>query len=183
MNDLAEKDKKLRSVHERLATLAQNSASATVILAKRAEEAERELRWAKEGRQSAERREDLAKREAEALRSSSVGFDPASRVNTLINAQAGNMPGGVGPSTGDQVARISQLEGLMDTYKAELEAISRDSRDVEAALTHGAGLVKQSALEEAERRIAQLEHSESRLCFQLPGRSAFGCPLTGGRRY
>ncbi len=70
------------------------------------------------------------------------------------------MPGGVGPSTGDHAARISQLEGLVDTYKAELESISRDSKDVEAALTQGAGLVKQSTLEEAERRTAQLERGK-----------------------
>ena len=50
----------------------------------------------------------------------------------------------------------------MTTYKAELEAISRDSRDVEQALTHGAGLVKLSALVEAEDRATQLERSKRR---------------------
>lgn len=70
--DLAEKDKELRSLQERLSTLAQNSTSLTLTLTKRAEEAERELRWAKEGRQSAERREELAKKEADALRTNSV---------------------------------------------------------------------------------------------------------------
>lgn len=78
------------------------------------------------------------------------------------------MPGGVGPSAGDQAARISQLEGLVETYKADLEVISRDSRDVEAALTQGAGLVKQSTLEEAERRTSQLERGERQLSCQRP---------------
>lgn len=71
------------------------------------------------------------------------------------------MPGGVGPSNGDQAAKIHQLEALLGTYKEELEALSRDSRDVEAALTQGAGLVKQSALEEADGRIQQLERGGS----------------------
>ena len=58
-------------MQERLGTLSESTTTATFALAKRAEEAERELRWAKEGRQSAERREELAKREAETMRSSS----------------------------------------------------------------------------------------------------------------
>ena len=70
------------------------------------------------------------------------------------------MPGGINPSTSDQTARVSQLEGLVTTYKAELEAISRDSREVEQALTQGAGLVKLSALVEAESRATQMERSK-----------------------
>lgn len=73
-SDLAARDKELRSVQDRLSTLAQNSTSATVTLTKRAEEAERELRWAKEGRQSAERREMLAKKEAELMTISAVCY-------------------------------------------------------------------------------------------------------------
>ena len=68
------------------------------------------------------------------------------------------MPGGM--ISEDQSGRIRQLENLVETYKNELEGISRDSRDLEDKLTHGAGLVKQSALEEAQERIAQLERGE-----------------------
>ena len=59
-------------MHERLTTLSHSTATISVTLKKQAEDAERELRWAKEGRQSAERREDLAKREVDALRASVV---------------------------------------------------------------------------------------------------------------
>ena len=72
--ELAEKDKEIVSMHERLATLSHSTAVISVTLKKQAEDAERELRWAKEGRQSAERREDLAKREVEALRTPVVRF-------------------------------------------------------------------------------------------------------------
>ena len=70
------------------------------------------------------------------------------------------MPGAAGFSSGDQATRVTQLETLVETYRTELEGISRDSRDVEARLTHGAGLVKQSALDAAQAAVAQLERGE-----------------------
>jgi len=63
------------------------------------------------------------------------------------------MPGGV---VSDQSGRVRQLENLLDGYKAQLEAIAHDSRDLEDRLTQGAGLVKQSALDEALERTSQL---------------------------
>jgi len=90
--DLAAKDKELCSTHERLSTLAQSTTSLTVTLTKRAEEAERELRWAKEGRQSAERREELAKKEADALRSTAVRLAPLRR-KELTGYRAPTCPG------------------------------------------------------------------------------------------
>jgi mitotic spindle assembly checkpoint protein MAD1 len=70
--ELAEKGKELAGVEARLSVLAQQSASAISEWTKRAQEAERELRWAREGRASAERREALAKAEVEATRTVTV---------------------------------------------------------------------------------------------------------------
>jgi mitotic spindle assembly checkpoint protein MAD1 len=104
-------------------------------------ELEREARWAKEGRVSAERREALLQKEVDAMRDLSGTPTP-------------------GVFTGNQAARVAQLEKLVESYRSELEAISRDSRDLEERLTQGAGLVKQSALDEAQAKIAQLEKSK-----------------------
>jgi multidrug resistance efflux pump len=68
------------------------------------------------------------------------------------------MPGGA--SFGDQSARVKQLEGLVETYRAELEEIQRDSREVEERLTKQAGLVPQSALDEAQGEISKLKAGE-----------------------
>ena len=66
------KDNEIRSLESRLSTVSQSSASTILVCTRRAEEAERELRWAKEGRLSAERREQLAKKEIASLRPSEV---------------------------------------------------------------------------------------------------------------
>lgn len=63
------------------------------------------------------------------------------------------MPGAI---QGDQSGRVRQLEQLVDQYRSELDSVSRDSRDVEDRLTSGAGLVKQSALDEAIEKISRL---------------------------
>ena len=63
------------------------------------------------------------------------------------------MPGGV---VSDQSGRVKQLEGLLEGYKIQLEAIAHDSRDLEDRLTQGAGLVKQSTLDEATENISRL---------------------------
>lgn len=63
------------------------------------------------------------------------------------------MPGGV---VSDQSGRVKQLEVLLEGYKSQLEAIAHDSRDLEDRLTQGAGLVKQSTLDEAQEKISQL---------------------------
>ncbi|ORX34031.1 mitotic checkpoint protein-domain-containing protein [Kockovaella imperatae] len=144
---LAEKDAEIRSLHNRLGSLSGSSQAALAELTKRNSELEREYRWAKEGRVVAERNEALAKKEVEALRLAEDG--PV-------------MPGGVS-SSGDQSQKIRQLEELLKTYKTELDGMSRDSRDVEARLTQGAGLVKQTDLEESQARAERLEDELSSL--------------------
>lgn len=128
---LSEKSKEVDELHRRLSKLASDSTSATLELTRRAEEAERELRWAKEGRRSAEVRESLARKELEASRSGSGGGD------------------------------TQQLERLVAQYKQELDSLARDSRDVETRLEHGAGLVKAAELQSAQDRASQLEKGES----------------------
>ncbi|RXK40891.1 hypothetical protein M231_01739 [Tremella mesenterica] len=135
--ELAGKDKQIHSLQSRLSELSQSSTASIVELKKQLDSAERELRWAKEGRAQAERREELARKEAVALSRRATGGDI--------------------PSPGDQTAKVKQLEQLVEMYKAELESISRDSREVEERLAQGAGLVKQSALQAAEARVEQLE--------------------------
>ncbi|OCF58638.1 hypothetical protein L486_03127 [Kwoniella mangroviensis CBS 10435] len=137
--ELAKKDSQIRELHERLTNLAQSSRSSIAELTKRSEEAERELRWAKEGRAFAERREEVAKKEVERIRSSNSSFP---------------MPGGVIP---DQTAKVSELESLVELYRSELDKISRDSRETEQRIASGMGLVKSQDLDEARDRISRLE--------------------------
>jgi mitotic spindle assembly checkpoint protein MAD1 len=105
-----------------------------VELKRRLEEAERELRWAKEGRKSAESRERLVRQELDATRST-----------------------GGGSSGGGDAAHVQRLESLLETYRAEIEGLSRDSRDVEDRVTRGAGLVKADELAAAQERTRALE--------------------------
>ncbi|WVW78266.1 hypothetical protein I302_100219 [Kwoniella bestiolae CBS 10118] len=141
IEELSKKDSQIREIHERLTNLAQSSRSSIAELTKRAEEAERELRWAKEGRAFAERREEVAKIEAERIRGSNSSF---------------SMPGAVTPIT-DQSAKVSELEGLVELYRSELDKISRDSRETEERIAKGMGLVKSQDLDEARDKIGRLE--------------------------
>ena len=154
--DLALRDSELRAVQDRLSDLAQSSAASATALAKRAEEAERELRWAKEGRATAERREQLARDEADALRDTQVCC-ARRNLNQLTKQPVSSSE----TPSADQSAQVAQLQRLVKTYRAELDAMARDSRETEAALTAGAGLVKISELESAQERIAALEASIS----------------------
>jgi mitotic spindle assembly checkpoint protein MAD1 len=124
-------------LHARLTNLATDSEGAAYNLTRQLEEAKRELRWAKEGRQSAETREKLLKGEL-----------------------ASFLAGGTGTGDADSAARVRQLEDLVETYKSELENIARDSRDAEERVARGAGMVKASVLEEAEAVIKRLESGE-----------------------
>ncbi|KAK4688858.1 hypothetical protein P7C73_g1261, partial [Tremellales sp. Uapishka_1] len=137
LEELSASQEQARALQERHDHLVRESTSAINTLTRGKEEVDRELRWAKEGRRSSEKREEVLRKEIDILRSSGDGASSA--------------------STGDQSTKISKLETLVETYKSELESISRDSREVEERLTHGAGLVKQSALMAAEAKIAQLE--------------------------
>jgi len=140
--DLSTKDTEIRSLHSRLSALSESSATNIKEWTGRAKEAERELRWAREGRESAERREEFARKQIEALRS-------------------GDGDSGGGLTSVDSSSRVKQLEKLVETYKAELDSMSRDSRDLEDRLTEGKGLVKQSLLDESQAKIGQLESGES----------------------
>jgi multidrug resistance efflux pump len=135
--ELASKDAEIRGLQSRLSEQSASALALSRELSQRNNELEREVRWSKEGRASAERREKLLQKELDATR------------------EAGpSMPGGA--SFGDQSARVKQLEGLV----AELEEIQRDSREVEDRLTKKAGLVPQSALDEAQGEISKLKAGE-----------------------
>lgn len=115
-------------------------------MSRRATEAERELRWAKEGRESAERREGLVRKELEAVR-----------------RQLAATPG---PSAGSgDPERVKELESLLQSYKTTLEEIHRDSRDAEERIAKGMGLVKSQDLDKAQDKISQLE--EGKTCHLL----------------
>jgi hypothetical protein len=73
------------------------------------------------------------------------------------------MPGSI--STGDQSARVRQLETLVQSLKVELEGMSRDSRDAEERIAKGMGLVKQSELDSAVSRIAQMQSGMWDFCY------------------
>lgn len=102
-----------------------------VELRRRMDEAERELRWAKEGRRSAEMREKLAREELDVAFSAGTG--------------AG--------SSGD----TAQLEALLKSYRSQLEALARDSRDAEERIARGAGMVNADELAAAQHLAASLE--------------------------
>ncbi|KAL7419183.1 coiled-coil domain-containing protein mad1 [Cryptotrichosporon argae] len=130
--DLAAKTRECDALHARLSALSVESRTVILDLTRRSEDAEREARWAKEGRRGAEQREELMRVELDALR-------------TSLNTAAAE-------GTVDQTARVAELERLLDTYKAQLDEIARDSRKAEERLVHGAGLVQMAELEAAVAR-------------------------------
>jgi mitotic spindle assembly checkpoint protein MAD1 len=136
-SQLAAEKAQNESLHDRLSRLASDSQQASFTLSKRAEEAERELRWAQERCKSAELREELVRKELEAVRhglgASSGGADPQ---------------------------RVKDLERLLEEYKQQLEEMSRDSRDLETRLAGGKGLVKRSELEDEQERCKALQSGE-----------------------
>lgn len=121
------------SLHGRLSKLASDAQQASLTLSRRAEEAERELRWAREGRRSAEVREQLLRKELDAVRCS----------------------GGEGDGNPE---RVTYLEDLLEQYKDQLEQMQRDSRDVESRLAGGQGLVKRKELEDEQTRVQSLKN-------------------------
>lgn len=141
---LTAKSKETDDLHARLAAVARDSQSANLALGKRAEEAERELRWAKEGRRRAEVQESLARNELQSY--IELGTSPSSA-----------------SGSGDSAARVTQLESLLESYKSQLEGLARDTRDVEDRVSRGAGLVKLSELEEAREAISKHEAAATEL--------------------
>lgn len=143
---LVQRDSTIRDLRARLADLAGSSKDAVGEMSRRATEAERELRWAKEGRESAERREGLVRKELEAVR-----------------RQLAATPG---PSAGSSdPKRVKELESLVQSYKTTLEEIHRDSRDAEERIAKGMGLVKSQDLDKAQDKISQLEEGKTRHFF------------------
>ncbi|WVQ79902.1 hypothetical protein IAT38_002002 [Cryptococcus sp. DSM 104549] len=136
--DLVDRDLTIRDLRERISNLADSSRSSIAEITGRAQEAERELRWAREGRESAERREEVMRREVESL-------------------TAARRKGVSGTSAEDQGVRVTELESLVELYKSELEKVSRDSRDVEEKIAKGMGLVRSTDLDSAKEMISQLE--------------------------
>lgn len=150
---LTAEKKQNESLLARLSRLASDSQQASLTLSKRAEDAERELRWAREGRKSAEVREELVRKELETLR---------------YGLESSSASGGADPQ------RIKELEGLLEQYKKQLEEMSRDSRDVESRLAGGKGLVKRSELEDEQARVKALRAGK----FKYPSETTIKCSLT-----
>lgn len=138
---LVQRDSTIRDLRARLADLAGSSKDAVGEMSRRATEAERELRWAKEGRESAERREGLVREELEAMR-------------RQFAAASGTFGGPSDPE------RVKELESLVQSYKTTLEEIHRDSRDAEERIAKGMGLVKSQDLDKAQEKISQLEEGK-----------------------
>jgi mitotic spindle assembly checkpoint protein MAD1 len=132
------------------------------------QEKTRELRYASQRKDSAERREELLRKEVEMLRAEPVCSPFQYKIgwaDLLIQAVSGNS------ASGDQGSKIKLLEGMVEQYKSELEDMARDSQALENQWTQGAGLVKEDSLLESQRRVSQLEtgtyHLYPRLNFNL----------------
>ncbi|WVQ75806.1 hypothetical protein IAR50_005439 [Cryptococcus sp. DSM 104548] len=128
-NELAQRESTIRDLRTRLADVAESSRATLGEISSKLQESERELRWAQEGRESAERREALIRQEVDVLRSSGAG-------------------GG---------ADAAEMDRLLQTYRGMLETMQRDSRLVEEKIAQGQGLVKADDLANAQERISQLE--------------------------
>ncbi|KAK1921723.1 spindle assembly checkpoint component Mad1 [Papiliotrema laurentii] len=137
--EIAAKEAEVHDLHARLSALAADSSYTIRELSQKVKTLENDARWAKEGRAAAEQREELLKREVQALYDSQES-GPV-------------MPGGV---QSDQSARVKSLERLVSEYKERVESMSRDSSELEDRLIEGKGLVKQAKLDEAQARIDEL---------------------------
>jgi mitotic spindle assembly checkpoint protein MAD1 len=131
---LDEKTAENDRLHKRLSKVAIESKETVLDLSRKFDDASRELRWATERCRNAESRERLLKAELE---------------NSPAPAPAGG--------SSDSTANVHKLQNLVNTYKAEIEAMERDSRGAEERLAKGAGLVKAAALKEAQERGNKLE--------------------------
>ncbi|ODN79409.1 hypothetical protein L202_03401 [Cryptococcus amylolentus CBS 6039] len=128
-SELAQRECTIRDLRTRLADVAESSRATVSEISSRLRETERELRWAVEGRQSAERRETLIRQEVDTLRLSGAG-------------------GGVD---------AAEMDRLLQTYRDMVETMQRDSRLVEEKVAQGQGLVQAHELANAQERISQLE--------------------------
>lgn len=160
--EIAAKDTQINQLHTQHADYVNTSRITIAELTKSNTQLTRDLRWATQGRESAEHREALIRKELENADGPTVSttdkIHPAVkpiRVALTLN-QLHSMPGGLGSS--DQTAQIRRLHSLVEEYKSELERVARDSRDLESTLAEGAGLVKASVLSDAQARVASLEN-------------------------
>ena len=63
------------------------------------------------------------------------------------------MPGG--GSFGDDAARVSQLEKVVELYKQQLDEMQRDSQEAEERIVQEHGLVKQAVLDEVQALLKE----------------------------
>lgn len=115
--------------------LSNDSTAAILELEGRIRSLEWDERNASEGQRYAEARVAGLKRELDAARSSSAGSSSSAE-------------------------KVRSLEAAVEEYKTALDALQTEARDVEARIALGAGLVKASELEDAQARVAQLEHGK-----------------------
>lgn len=71
------------------------------------------------------------------------------------------MPGGVSFGNSNDAARATRAEKLAEMYRAELDGMKRDSQEMEERITQGAGLVKQTLLDEANAQVESLKAGKS----------------------
>lgn len=150
--ELAQREADLRALQARHEEYTQKHTAVLLEWRNKATEAERELRWAKEGRVTAEKREMAYRQQVEALTSGSASPSSSQGCTPGTNKEQSEHAGG-------DAARVGQLEALVSTLQAQVDDFARDSRETEARVTKGAGLVKQTLLDEAEAKIAELEKS------------------------
>lgn len=119
----------------RAAKLSNDSTAAILELEQRVRTLERDERNASEGQRFAEARVAGLRRELEAARSSGAGD--------------------VGSAD-----KLRTLEACVEEYKAQLDSLQAEARNVETRIALGAGLVKASELDDARARVSELENGE-----------------------
>ena len=87
----------------------------------------------------------------------SAGIDHTDKVSAN-RPQSRAMPGG--GSFDDDVARVAQLEQVVDMYKKQLDEMQRDSQAAEERIIEGHGLVKQAVLDEVQAMLKERQTCE-----------------------
>lgn len=87
--EVSAKENEISTLQSRLSQVSNESRLLISEYTRQNSELERELRWAKEGRQAAEKREEIARREVAALSSVSVIYTNC-KVFPLLDAGCGN---------------------------------------------------------------------------------------------
>jgi mitotic spindle assembly checkpoint protein MAD1 len=159
---IAAKQSTILDYSGRLEQISRETAMTLDELQKRAETAERENRWANEGRQSAEKRLRLAREELEMLRSSKVsssswierGVASAKTLPCAMPYVQSSVSLQEGP--GDSV-NIVELQRQVNIYRQAIDDFQSDNRETQAKAILDLDLVKRSDLTSALDRCKQLE--------------------------